>query len=131
MTLLSINLLLSIVASTETDMYYKPIYKLVKILQNKLSDVEAKEGKNVELYPWSKVLPNSYQHLSPFFIVSKVTLDIICLTAFGEFEAASKVAIDSDCLTHDMVKATTPIPSRTPRMNLPMLTKSLLNCRVV
>lgn len=51
----------------QTDMYYKPIYKLVEILHQSLASEGTKDGKEVHMYPW----------------MSKVTLDIICLTAFG------------------------------------------------
>jgi len=54
--------------TAQTDMYYEPIYDLVKILK---ADIEAQsipsEGKIFSMYDW----------------LSKVTLDIICRTAFG------------------------------------------------
>lgn len=52
----------------QTDMYYEPIYDLVKILK---ADIEGQskpnEGKVFPMYDW----------------LSKVTLDIICRAAFG------------------------------------------------
>jgi hypothetical protein len=47
-------------------MYYKPIYKLVQILQKGLTQDGAKEGKTELMYPWSMCM--RYQ------IVSKLTV---------------------------------------------------------
>ncbi|KIY67416.1 cytochrome P450 [Cylindrobasidium torrendii FP15055 ss-10] len=49
--------------TAQTDMYYEPIENLVALLQSTCQ----KGGTVVEMYPW----------------LSKVTLDIICETAFG------------------------------------------------
>ncbi|KAI0093728.1 cytochrome P450 [Irpex rosettiformis] len=57
--------------SAQTDMYYEPIYSLVSILKSKCKAAEKAGTGNraivVPVYDW----------------LSKVTLDIICLTAFG------------------------------------------------
>ncbi|KAF7325693.1 hypothetical protein MKEN_00419400 [Mycena kentingensis (nom. inval.)] len=50
--------------SEQTEMYYEPIEGLVEIFKNELKD---KAGKVVEVYEW----------------MGKLTLDIICDTAFG------------------------------------------------
>ncbi|KLO20689.1 cytochrome P450 [Schizopora paradoxa] len=54
--------------TAQTDMYYEPINSLVKILKAEIGDqANPSEGKIFTMYDW----------------LSKVTLDIICLTAFG------------------------------------------------
>lgn len=69
--------------SSETDMYYESIYKLVQILQREVSDPSA--GKVVLMYKWSESIQIETDSSTCLTItVSKVTLDIICLTAFGE-----------------------------------------------
>ncbi|KAH8110546.1 cytochrome P450 [Phellopilus nigrolimitatus] len=50
----------------KTDMFYNPIYGLVEILKTQLKDV-SEPSKIFDMYDW----------------MSKVTLDIICQTAFG------------------------------------------------
>ncbi|KAI0818507.1 cytochrome P450 [Irpex lacteus] len=56
--------------SAQTDMYYEPIYSLVATLKSRCKAAAEKAGSRgmvVPVYDW----------------LSKVTLDIICLTAFG------------------------------------------------
>ncbi|KAK0217926.1 cytochrome P450 [Armillaria fumosa] len=50
----------------QTDMYYEPITNLVNIISTKL-DLDGRKGAILPMYEW----------------LSKVTLDIICETAFG------------------------------------------------
>ncbi|KAI0345150.1 cytochrome P450 [Trametopsis cervina] len=62
--------------SAQTDMYYPPIYSLVSILKAQCKQAAEKtkvQGLVIPVYEW----------------LSKVTLDIICLTAFG---------YETDCL---------------------------------
>ncbi|KAF4596220.1 hypothetical protein EYR40_008095 [Pleurotus pulmonarius] len=52
----------------QTDMYYDPIHSLVRILNEQIDgEDEPSRGKVIHMYEW----------------MSKVTLDIICETAFG------------------------------------------------
>ncbi|KAG5645437.1 hypothetical protein DXG03_006261 [Asterophora parasitica] len=57
-----------LVALPETDMYYDPIESLIKIMQTHIDSEKSPDvGKEFLMYEW----------------MSKVTLDIICETAFG------------------------------------------------
>lgn len=60
-------------------------YRLVDILTNEINrQTEPYEGKVVNVYEWSKQFTQFLSLLfSPYCPVSKVTLDIICETAFG------------------------------------------------
>ncbi|TDL17333.1 cytochrome P450 [Rickenella mellea] len=54
--------------TAQTDMYYEPIYGLLDILRQEIqSSTDPSTGKVFHIYEW----------------LSKATLDIICLTAFG------------------------------------------------
>ncbi|KIM92040.1 hypothetical protein PILCRDRAFT_109612 [Piloderma croceum F 1598] len=57
----------------QTDMYYNPIYSLMKILEHQIqTEPDPSTGEQMLLYEW----------------MSKVTLDIICKTAF-DYESDS------------------------------------------